>query len=71
MGLKYFDTGPAVLELTVPEITTYPHLLQGFSQHITALLLVHKDDDGWVKALLQNVQQFLPVQGERRGEANR
>jgi len=39
-------------------------LLQGFGQNITALLLVDKNDDGWIKALLQDCQQLFP--GEKR-----
>lgn len=51
--------------------STYPHLLQGFGQHIATLLLVDKDDDGRIKALFQNSQQFLPAQGEERKERNK
>lgn len=49
---------------------THPHLLQRLGQHITALLLVDKDDDGRVEALLQNGQQLLPAGEEERWKRN-
>ena len=50
---------------------TYAHLLEGLGQHIGSFLLIDEDDDWRVDAVVQDIQQLLPVCGRDAAESEK